>query len=127
MTDEALLAQFLAGAVDNRSFRHADHVRVAFALLARHDFPAAAALFCDALKAITARAGKPEAYHETMTIAFLSLIAERRAVRADADFESFAAANADLFDKAVLTQWYAPERLASDIARRTFVLPQAAP
>ena len=124
MSDEALLAQFLAGAIDNRSFGHADHVRVAFALLARHDFPAAAALFCDALKAITARAGKPDAYHETMTIAFLSVIAERMA-DGPGSFDAFIAAHPDLLSKSMLERWYAPARLASPGARKTFLLPDA--
>ena len=70
---------------------------------------------------MASRAGRPEAYHETITVAFLSLVAERMSEAMD--FESFASLNSDLLDKHVLTRWYRPERLASDRARRTFVLP----
>jgi|SRR5580698_6859914 hypothetical protein len=126
MDDDALLAAFLARAIDNRTFRHADHVRVAFALLARHEFAEAAATFCEALKDIAARAGKPEAFHTTITIAFLAVIAERRAAADYPDFAAFAHANPDLMTKAVLQAWYAPARLASDMARKTFILPEAA-
>ena len=57
--------------------------------------------------------------------AFLSLIAERQALGGYVDFEAFAAASPDLMDASVLKRWYAPERLMSGIARKTFVLPDA--
>ena len=124
-SDRPLIQLFLQGEIDNRTFRHADHVRVGFELLQAHDFSTAAHKFSTALKAIAARAGNPGAYHETITLAFLALIAERSATRAFDDFEDFARANADLMDKAVLERWYEPERLRSEIARRIFLLPEA--
>ena len=100
-------------------------MRVGFELLQVHDFSTAAHKFSTALKAIAARAGNPGAYHETITLAFLALIAERSAARSFDDFEDFARANPDLMDKTVLERWYGPERLHSDIARRIFLLPEA--
>jgi hypothetical protein len=70
------------------------------------------------------RIGKPQAFHQTVTIAFLSLIAERIASGDYADFASFARDNPDLFEKSALTRWYPAERLATVAARRTFVLPE---
>jgi hypothetical protein len=122
----AELAAFLHGKTDGATFRHADHIRVAFEMLQRHAFLDAAAAYSTALKDIAARAGHPAAYHETITVAFLSLVAERCAERDYADFAAFATANADLMDKSVLRHWYGPARLGSAIARRTFVLPQPA-
>lgn len=118
------LDSFLRGEVEGRDFRHADHVRTGFEILKRHDFPAAAQAYAAALKVMTGRTGNPYAYHETMTMAFLALIAER--AQGHDSYETFAAANPDLFDKSVLTRWYSPERLHSDLARRTFVLPDRA-
>ena len=120
---EPFLRAFLDGKIDAANFRHADHVRVGFEILGHHDFPEAAMAFARSLKQIAARAGAPGKYHETITLAFLSLIAERRALGGHADFESFAEANPDLMETSVLKRWYAPERLMSDIARKTFVLP----
>jgi hypothetical protein len=117
------LDAFLHGEVDNKSFHHVDHVRVAFEILGRHDFPDAVAAYSTGLKSIARRAGNPGAYHETITVAFLSLIAERRIVGDYRDFSAFVADNADLLDKSVLGRWYTPERLQSETARRTFVLP----
>ena len=118
------LAQFIRGEVDPGRFPHREHVRMGFEMLRRHNFEAAALHYCGALRAMTARAGKPMAFHQTITIAFLALIAERMEAAEHSDFASFAGANPDLIDKSALKRWYRPERLATDAARRTFLLPE---
>jgi hypothetical protein len=120
---QLLLNAFLGGKIDGRDFHHADHVRAGFELLCRHTFPDALAAYSAALKGIATRAGNPGAYHETITVAFLSLIAEHHAAGRYADFEAFIEDNPQLLDKSILERWYAPERLLSDIARKTFVMP----
>jgi hypothetical protein len=47
--------------------------------LRRYDFPEAVLHYSRALQALTARAGAPGKFHQTITVAFLSLIAERLA------------------------------------------------
>jgi hypothetical protein len=81
------------------------------------------AAYANALRGITRRAGKPEAFNLTVTIAFLALIAERMAAGTADDFAAFARAHPDLFAKDVLARWYRPEQLASPLARRVFLLP----
>ncbi|MGJ4926313.1 hypothetical protein ACQR1I_13390 [Bradyrhizobium sp. HKCCYLS2038] len=126
MQDEcSLVARFLRAEIDNTTFRHVDHLRVGYELLDRYDFTTAAHIFSSTLRAIAARAGRPEAFHHTITIAFLSLIAERRLDRPTSDVEDFLDLNTDLQDKAILHNWYAPERLNSEAARSTFLLPTA--
>jgi hypothetical protein len=117
------LAQFIRGEVDPGTFPHREHVRMGFEMLRRHNFEEAALHYCGALRAMTARVGKPTAFHQTITIAFLALIAERMEAARHSDFPAFAGANPDLFDKSALKRWYRPERLATDAARRTFLLP----
>jgi hypothetical protein len=119
----AELGAFLRGEIDPRGFSHAEHVRMGFQVLGRYDFADAAFRYSHALRAITQRAGKPEVFHQTVTIAFLALIAERLQAREYPDFGTFAAANPDLMSRSVLGRWYSPERLASAAARATFVLP----
>ncbi|HEV2650485.1 MAG TPA: hypothetical protein VGU69_04440 [Rhizomicrobium sp.] len=114
------LAYFLRGEVEE--FHHADHVWMAFEILKRHDFLDAAKAYAAGLKQIAARGGQPSAFHMTITVAFLSLVAERMAQHAD--YPSFAAANPDLFDKRILARWYPSSRLQSEIARATFILPE---
>jgi len=124
--DSEDLARFLEGTIEACNFPHREHVRMAYALLRRYEFADAALRYANALRAITARAGRPEAFNLTVTIAFLALIAERLAAGATGDFAAFARANPDLFAKDVLARWYRPEQLASALARRVFLMPDPA-
>jgi hypothetical protein len=126
MADPALseLARFEAGDIDPASFPHREHVRLAFEMLRRHAFTDAAARFAVGLRRMTARAGRPEAYHETTTVAFLAVIAERMGLEGCSDYAAFEDANRDLLDKRLLSRWYETEVLNSPVARRTFVLPR---
>jgi len=119
----ARLREFVRGEVDPRDFPHSEHVRMGFEMLRRHDFAETSYHYCAALRAMTAKIGKPEVFHQTITLAFLALIAERLQAAAYADFGVFAAANPDLMTRSVLARWYSRERLASDAARATFLLP----
>ena len=117
------LGRFLRGEIPAAEFPHREHVRMAFELLRRHDFADSVLHYSRALRSMTAKAGKPQAFHQTVTIAFLSLIAERLESGGGGDFAAFARENPDLIDKGALARWYRPERLASAAARRTFLLP----
>jgi hypothetical protein len=120
---ELELARFVRGELDPRAFPHREHVRMAFEMLRRHSFVETALHYSQALRTMTEKIGKPEVFHQTLTIAFLSLIAERMHTGGAHDFDSFAASNPDLMDKSAVARCYPPERLALDAARRTFILP----
>ena len=68
------LKAFLRGNVRSDRFGHKYHVHMAFEVLRRTSFPTAAAAYSHALKLMAAQVGRPEAYHETITLAFLSII-----------------------------------------------------
>lgn len=119
-----LLSDFAAGRIDPARFPHRHHVRVSYELLERHPFPEALLHLARGLRQLAVRAGRPEVYHETITAAFLALIAERRLRGRFADWEDFAKRNPDLLKKDCLRSWYEPELLQSNIARETFVLPR---
>jgi hypothetical protein len=125
MPDSRLdLEQFVRGEFDAAAFPHQEHVRMGFEMLRRYDFAETAFQFSTTLRAMAVRVGKPQAFHQTVTIAFLSLIAERMDSGDYANFDTFARANADLLDKSALSRWYPSERLATEAARRTFLLPE---
>ena len=112
------------GRLDPKQFPHREHVRLGFEMLGRYPFPEALARFSKGLRLLAIKGGRPEAYHETITAAFLALIGERRLDRRYSSWEEFASANADLLSKDLLRKWYEPEVLNSAVARRTFVLPR---
>jgi hypothetical protein len=118
------LERFVRGEIAPAGFAHREHVRMAFEMLRRHDFAETALHFSRALRSMASRAGKPQAFHQTVTIAFLALIAERMEGGECQDFAAFERANPELMEKGLLSRWYAPERLASERARRTFLLPE---
>jgi hypothetical protein len=119
------LERFVRGELDPAEFPHREHVRMAFEMLRRHDFAETVLHYSRALRAMTARAGKPQAFNQTVTIAFLSLVAERiQESGGAADFDALVRAHPELLDKAALTRWYRLERLASEAARHTFLLPE---
>lgn len=125
-TDAAVaeeLARLLAGELDPKQFPHRDHLRLAYEMLERHPFAETVSLFSTALKKLAAKGGRPELYHDTITVAFLALIAERRASANYGSYASFIAANPDLLDKHCLKRWYDSSRLQSEMARRNFILP----
>lgn len=121
--DPGDLARFVRGEIAAADFPHREHVRMAFEMLRRHEFTETALHFSQALRVMARNAGHEQAFNQTVTIAFLALIAQRMGGSPGGDFTAFAHDNPDLFDKNVLARWYRPGQLASPLARRTFVLP----
>ena len=113
-----------SGALDPAMFPHPEHVRLGFEMLGRYPFSEAVARFSRGLKLLAAKGGRPEVYHETITVAFLALIGERRARANDTDWCEFKANNSDLLDKRCLERWYDVDCLRSDLARKTFCMPR---
>jgi hypothetical protein len=107
------------------AFHHRDHVRLAWVYL--RDEPGLPGLerFVIALRDFAAHAGKPDLYHETLTWAFLLIVRERMARTPVATFAEFAEANPDLLARkpSILDRYYRPETLASELARRVFLMP----
>ena len=125
MNDQAFITAFENCALE--PFHHRDHVRLAWIYLREHPFTEAFRRFVDGLKRFAASKGAAGLYHETITCAYLFLIRERIDRQPDASWESFVEANEDLFrwKPSILDDYYAPHTLASDRARRIFVLPDA--
>ena len=118
-----LRAQFEAGTLNPEAFTHVDHVRVAVELLGRYSFLEATARFGRGAEALAARAGAPEKFNATVTLAFMSLIGECLSRGDYRDAEELLLAHPELADRHLLSRWYSPARLASARARRMFVLP----
>ena len=112
------------GTIDPASFPHAEHVRLGYEMLGQYGFGEAVARFSRGLKSLATRNGHPEKYHDTITVAFLAVIAERRARSTTTEWAKFKDKNGDLLNKSCLERWYSPEQLRSDLARQVFCLPR---
>lgn len=126
LSDDDLLEGFLATTL--AGFHHEQHVRVAWLFVRRHGMPAALGEFTTAIKRFAAAKGAHDLYHETITWAFLLLVAERMARTPVDTWDAFAAANADLlaWKPSILERYYSKAVLTSDLARRIFVMPDLA-
>ncbi len=123
-TDAAYLAAFHDGTLPAAGFNHLAHCRVAFCQLTQDPFLEACIAVRDGLRRFAAAQGQPGLYHETITVAFMSVVAERMRRHPGATWPELLAACPELADKALLQRWYRPELLGSPEARAAFVLPE---
>jgi hypothetical protein len=126
MEDERLIELFEAGEAPPEGFHHEHHVRAAWWYLRQHRLPEALVRFSTALHRFALAHGKPQLFHETITVAYMLLINERLDTTGrDASWEVFASENGDLLSwrPSVLDRYYRAETLQSERARRTFVMP----
>lgn len=124
MTPE-LVTRFEACTLPAGEFHHEHHLYVAWSYLRELPLPSAAHRFIDNLKRFAASHGKAGLYHETITWAYLLLTNERMHRKGSQDWNTFRAANEDLFTwkPSILERYYRPETLATERARSTFVFP----
>jgi hypothetical protein len=125
LRDDDFVQAFLSCTLPAEQFHHADHVRLGWLMLRRAAWPQALVGFCEGLKRYATSLGQAGLYHETITVAYLLLIHERQEREGASTFAEFAARHSDLLSwrPSVLDRYYLKETLASDLARRTFVLP----
>ena len=120
-----LLDKFIDTTLPSDQFHHQQHLQVAWMFVQKFGMPRALSEFTDALKRFADAKGATGLYHETITWAFLLLIAERQAKCGAASWDAFAAVNQDLlhWKPSILERYYSKDLLASDLARRTFLMP----
>src|SRR5579871_2156930 len=109
MTDDEFVRAFESCELPPAQFHHRDHLRLARIYLDRFGLDPATARFIDSLKRYAAHIGKSDKYHETITIAWMRVVAAEPA-------------HAEL-DKDHLYRYYSRERLDSPEARMGFVEP----
>jgi hypothetical protein len=124
--NESLIRLFEAGEAPPDGFHHREHVRVAWWYLRESPLPEALGRFVAGLRRFAAAQEKPDLYHETITMAYVLLIAERLDDEGrELSWEEFARRNPDLltWKPSILARYYREETLASARAKRTFVMP----
>jgi hypothetical protein len=120
-----LLDRFLDTTLPSDQFHHQQHVQVAWMFVCQYGMPRALSEFTTAIKRFAEAKGATGLYHETITWAFLLLIAERQARQPADSWPQFEARNADLlvWKPSILERYYSKDLLASDLARRIFLMP----
>lgn len=115
--------------VDPAAFDHEAHLYVAWSYLQRLDLLASIERYRSVLRRLTQKLGVPGKYHETITWFYMIGVSERATGAAAADWKVFKISNPDLFAKrpTVIQRFYSEDRLMSEKARQTFVLPDLSP
>ena len=128
LDDAELVAAVEGLTLGSDRFRHYDHVRLAWILLRGADLEAATDRMARALRRFAVHhRGDPSRYHDTITRAFMRLVAAHDAAAPAADFPTFARSNAELFDPRVLGAYYSEALLGSPDARARWVPPDRRP
>jgi hypothetical protein len=133
MLDDAFLAAITACTLPSTAFRHWDHVRLAWLLVraerGRGGLEAATARMVTLIRQFAVHhSGSVEKYHETVTRAFMHLVAAHVAETPDlVAFDAFIAAHPMLLNKQLPSVFYSDALLASSTARATWVAPDLRP
>lgn len=125
MNERELFDQFVDTSLPADQFHHQQHVHVAWMFVGKYGMPAALGEFPTAIKRFADAKGATGLYHETITWAFLLVIAERQARAPARTWQEFAAANPDLltWKPSILERYYTTDVLKSELAKRVFVFP----
>jgi hypothetical protein len=125
MTDAEFLRALETCELPEREFGHAAHVRATYLYLASSEFAVALERIRRAIRNYAEHLGKPDRYHETITVAYVALIQQHICERGDGGgWAAFAGYNPELFQPGLLLQFYPQAQLQSDLARRVFLLPR---
>ena len=128
MNDVELTRALERGEIANENFRHASHLHVAWVYLSESaSVDQASAKMRDTLRRFAASAGKPEKYHETITLFWLHLLSLARIAASGETLEKLVGTNPQLLEKNFPLAYYSPERLFSDRARTTWLAPDLKP
>jgi hypothetical protein len=104
-------------------FSHREHIELAWCYLGHHDVEAANRAIAQAIRHVAALHGAPDKYHETITRAWVHLVARHRATSGAASFDEFIAENPRLLDRHLLDRHYSRELIMSDAARARWIDP----
>lgn len=108
-------------------FSHREHLELAWTYLDRYPFEPAYRAMAAAIRHMARLHGAPDRYHETITRAWLLVVAVHRGNQAGGSFDEFIAAHPRLLDRGLLSRHYSRERLMSQEARGAWAEPDLRP
>lgn len=124
--DREFLKQFDDCMLPESQFGHDGHVRMAWLRLSEAAFEDALVQIRGGIQRYASSKNAPTKYHETVTVAFATIIAAR--IRPGESFDEFSGRNPDVFSPRPLLQaHYSANVLNSARAKQKFVEPDLAP
>lgn len=108
-------------------FSHREHLELAWTYLDRYPFERACRAMAAAVRHVARLHGAADRYHETITRAWVLVVAVHRGGQPGGSFDEFIAANPRLLDRGLLSSHYSRERLMSPEARGAWTEPDLRP
>ena len=123
LSDDDFLSALHTCRLSTSEFRHADHLRLAWLHLQREPLEQALVNVRTGIQNFAAHHGVHDLYHETITVAWVRLLATHH----ERSFDEFLAGNENMLNKDLLHRFWTPELLASERAKREWVEPDRQP
>jgi flavin reductase len=127
LDDDEFIATFERGGFGGDAFPHKAHIRMAWLYVRRLGPELAIERAAEGIRALAQANGQPTLYHDTVTRAWVYLVADAITRSPSASFEGFMRRNPQLVDKRLLFEYYSPDVLSSAHARATWIAPDVAP
>jgi len=128
LSDDEVLQAFEACQLDPASFHHADHIRLAWLYVRRHGPAKAETLLIDGIRKFAQRAGAPQKFHHTTTIAWTRLVAAACGKpNSGGSFSEWIKTHPELLNKHLLKEHFSAERLELSEARNGWLDPDLKP
>jgi hypothetical protein len=125
MSDQEFLKAFEEGRLD--SFKHIDHIRMAWIYLSNCEFEPALGSIRSGLRNFASIKNATGLYHETITLFWICMVAGAIEKTPAKDFGEFISMNPDLARKDYLFEFYSRDLVQSDDARRAWISPDLKP
>jgi hypothetical protein len=126
--DNEFAASVESGRYPNDQFKHPHHIRLAWIYLRRYGTTGAEERMTATIRRFARNCGHEEKYHETMTRAWLRLVAVAQYLTPEvATFDDFIARHGWLLDRGALSPFYTRDCLSSGVARHGWVEPDRNP
>lgn len=127
MTDDDFLAAVARQGFAAHEFRHPDHLRLAYLAVRRHGAVTAETVVGDAIRALAHAHGHAAKYNDTLSRAWVRVVALAMSRHRGASFEDLLSAHPQLLDKHLLLEHYTRSALFGPRARVEWVPPDVLP
>jgi hypothetical protein len=125
--DEAFLQAFEDCQLDPGKLRHVDHIRIAWLCVKRYGAADAEAKLLHGIRQFAERAGVPQKFMHTTTIAWTRLVAAQVNSSPADNFSEWIETHPELLGRNLLAKYYSPGRLETREARSGWVDPDLTP
>ena len=128
LSDDAVLQAFEACQLDPAQFHHDDHIRLAWLCVQRYSAREAETKLLDGIRKFAQRAGVPQKFMYTTTVAWTRLVAAAQISSPTTNnFSEWIQSHSELLDHNLLARHYSAGRLETPEARSGWVEPDLAP